>query len=222
MKVANRFSVIAGVLAAVICSSALEGTAQPQPIFGCVKPGTGLLRIPPPNEGCKAGETPLGFNDLPLLVGLRNQVQQLQTEVDTLQANGVGAGIVAARIVGLPSQNGIPEDRFGAISGTSDQSLDTGSVAMLSPPVPVVARDLSVNFTSAPLGGNRRVTLLVDGVASQLTCQASGSQSACSDTQHQVMIPGASSLALQVHSENLAIFTVPATDAQVTWRAVMP
>jgi hypothetical protein len=132
MKAANRFSVIAGVLAAVICSSALEAAAQQQPIFGCIKPGTGLLRIPPPNEGCKAGETPLGFNDLPLLVGLRNQVEQLQTEVDTLQANGVGAGIVAARIVGLPSQHGNPEDRFGAISGTSDQSLDTGSVAMLA------------------------------------------------------------------------------------------
>ena len=67
MKVA-RFSVIAGALAAVICSSPLEVTAQPQPILGCVKPGTGLLRIPPPNEGCKAAETPLGFNDLPLLV----------------------------------------------------------------------------------------------------------------------------------------------------------
>ena len=84
MKVA-RFSVIAGALAAVICSSALEAAAQQQPILGCVKPGTGLLRIPPPNEGCKAGETPLGFNDLPLLVALRTQVEQLQEEVKILQ-----------------------------------------------------------------------------------------------------------------------------------------
>jgi hypothetical protein len=85
MKVAHRFSVIAGVLAAVICSSAPEAAAQQEPILGCVKPGTGLLRIPPANEGCKAGETPLGFNDLPLLVALRNQVLQLQEEVQTLQ-----------------------------------------------------------------------------------------------------------------------------------------
>ena len=84
MKVANRFSVIAGALAAVICSSTLEAVAQ-QPIIGCVKPGTGLLRIPSGNEGCKAEETPLGFNDLPLLVALRNQVEQLQTEVESLQ-----------------------------------------------------------------------------------------------------------------------------------------
>jgi len=84
MKVA-RFLVIAGALAAVICSSAPEAAAQQQPILGCVKPGTGLLRIPPPNEGCKAGETPLGFNDLPLLVALRTQVEQLQEDVTILQ-----------------------------------------------------------------------------------------------------------------------------------------
>jgi hypothetical protein len=84
MKVA-RFTVIAGALAAMICSSALEAAAQPQPILGCVKPGTGLLRIPPPNEGCKPEETPLGFNDLPLLVALRTQVEELQAEVTLLQ-----------------------------------------------------------------------------------------------------------------------------------------
>jgi len=48
-------------------------------------PGTGLLRIPSGNEGCKASETPLGFNDLPLLVALRTQVEQLQEEVAILQ-----------------------------------------------------------------------------------------------------------------------------------------
>jgi hypothetical protein len=85
MQVVNRFSVIAGALAAIICSSALEAVAQQQPIIGCVKPGTGLLRIPSGNAGCKAEETPLGFNDLPLLVALRTQVEQLQEEVGSLQ-----------------------------------------------------------------------------------------------------------------------------------------
>ena len=85
MKIGNRISVIAGALAAVICSSALQAVAQPQPILGCVKPGTGLLRIPSGGEGCKAQETPLGFNDLPLLVALRTQVEQLQEEVESLQ-----------------------------------------------------------------------------------------------------------------------------------------
>ncbi len=85
MKVASRFSVLAGVLAVVICSSALEAAAQQQPILGCVKPGTGLLRIPSGNEGCKPEETPLGFNDLPLLVALRTAVEQLQEDVRILQ-----------------------------------------------------------------------------------------------------------------------------------------
>jgi hypothetical protein len=84
MKVA-RFSVIAGALVAVICSSALEAAAQQQPILGCVKPGTGLLRIPSGNESCKAEETPLGFDDLPLLVALRTHVEQLQAAVVQLQ-----------------------------------------------------------------------------------------------------------------------------------------
>ena len=85
MKAAYGFSVIAVVLAALICSSAPQVAAQQQPIVGCVKPGTGLLRIPNPNEGCKAQETPLGFGDLPLLVALRAQVQQLQEDVRILQ-----------------------------------------------------------------------------------------------------------------------------------------
>ena len=85
MKAAYRFPVIAGVFAVVICSSAPEVAAQQQPIFGCVKQGTGMLRIPNPNEGCKAQERPLGFGDLPLLVALRAQVEQLQAEVRILQ-----------------------------------------------------------------------------------------------------------------------------------------
>jgi len=85
MKAAKRFSVIAGMLAAVICSSALEGAAQTEPLMGCVKPGTGLLRIPPPGEGCKASETPLSFNDFPLLVALRDQVLKLQAAVADLE-----------------------------------------------------------------------------------------------------------------------------------------
>lgn len=85
MKKTITGSVIAGVLALALCGSALEVAAQQQPILGCVKPGTGLLRIPPRGEGCKAQETPLGFNDLPLLVALREQVQGLQEEVMRLR-----------------------------------------------------------------------------------------------------------------------------------------
>ena len=85
MRTAGQCAVIVAMLAAMLCSSAPEAAAQPQPIVGCVKAGTGLLRIPPPGEGCKAQETPLGFNDLPLLVALRTQVEQLQRQVRSLE-----------------------------------------------------------------------------------------------------------------------------------------
>ena len=84
MKVVFRSFVFAGVLVGVMCATALDVAAQ-QPIFGCVKQGTGMLRIPDPSEGCKAGETALGFGDFPLLVALRSQVEQLQEAVADLQ-----------------------------------------------------------------------------------------------------------------------------------------
>jgi hypothetical protein len=146
------------------------------------------------------------------------RVSALEAALDTLHSNGVGAGVMAARIVGLLIQTG-PGESFGAVSGTSDQNPVVDSVTMVSPPVAVVARDLSVYFTTAPAGGSRTVTLLVGGTASSLTCQASGSQASCTDTVDEVAVPAGSSLALQVHSDGTA---VPATDAQVTWRAVMP
>jgi len=85
MKITNGFPLITALLAAVICTSAPEAVAQTEPILGCVMPGTGLLRIPSGGLGCRTEETPLGFNDLPLLVALRTQVQQLQAQVQDLQ-----------------------------------------------------------------------------------------------------------------------------------------
>src|SRR5262245_21931737 len=85
MKFVVWCSVLASVFAASICSVALEAAAQTPPIIGCVKPGTGLLRIPDPGEGCKAEERPLGFNDLPLIVALRDRVVVLEGLVTTLQ-----------------------------------------------------------------------------------------------------------------------------------------
>jgi hypothetical protein len=58
-----------------------------------------MLRIPAPDEGCKAGETALGFGDFPLLVALRAQVQQLQADLHTLQE----------RVAALEACIGVPE-----------------------------------------------------------------------------------------------------------------
>ena len=119
MKVANRFLVSAGVIAAVICSSGLESAAQQQPILGCVISGTGLLRIPAPNEGCKANETPLGFNDLPLLVALKAQVDALQSALIAETAARIAAvnSVVEALCAEVDRLPGNPSDAALALCG---------------------------------------------------------------------------------------------------------
>ena len=81
MKKVQTLLLTAGVLAVLICNGPIPASAQQQPLLGCVKPGTGLLRILSAGEGCKDNETPLGFNDLPLLVALRDRILTLETTV---------------------------------------------------------------------------------------------------------------------------------------------
>jgi hypothetical protein len=145
------------------------------------------------------------------------RVHALEVALGALHTNGLlGAGVMAARINNLL---GGPGTSFGAISGTSDSNSVADSVAMVSPPVVVKARDLSVNLTNAPeTGASQKVTLLVNGEESTLTCTVSDLQTSCTDTQDAVSVDAGSSLALQVES----VGSTPATDAEVTWRAVMP
>jgi Protein of unknown function (DUF1554) len=156
MKVANRFLVLAGVLAVVICSSGLEPAAQQQPILGCVIQGTGLLRIPAPGEGCKANETPLGFNDLPLLVALKAQVDALQSALiaeraarqaaDTAQQSALAAE-TAARIAAV---NAVVE----ALCAEVDRLPGTPSDAALALCGPLAKRVFVTEAAVSPnLGG---------------------------------------------------------------------
>jgi hypothetical protein len=86
MKTVRSSVITLVVLALLLGSIPLTAMAQQQaPLLGCVKPGTGLLRILQPGETCKHQETPLGFNDLPLLVALQQLVLTLQSTVQALQ-----------------------------------------------------------------------------------------------------------------------------------------
>jgi hypothetical protein len=86
MKHVRSIVITAGVLALVLGSTSRATMAQqPPPVVGCVQPGNGMLRILQPGETCKGQETPLGFNDLPLLVALQQQVVALQQAVLSLQ-----------------------------------------------------------------------------------------------------------------------------------------
>jgi hypothetical protein len=84
MKKVQTLLLTAGVLTVLIGNGPIPASAQQQPLLGCVKPGTGLLRILPAGEECKHNETPLGFNDLPLLVGLQNRISDLEETVQNL------------------------------------------------------------------------------------------------------------------------------------------
>ena len=85
MNNVKKSVVLTGVLALVLGFSTVDVMAEQQPLMFCVKAGTGLLRIPLNGESCKNQETPLGFNDLPLLVALQNKVLELESRVDTLE-----------------------------------------------------------------------------------------------------------------------------------------
>jgi hypothetical protein len=64
MKRVRSIVIAVGVLAFVLGSSPSDTMAQQQePLLGCVKPGTGLLRILQSGESCMAEETPLGFSN---------------------------------------------------------------------------------------------------------------------------------------------------------------
>ena len=132
-----KFLVIAGALAGLICISAPEAAAQ-QPIIGCVKPGTGLLRIPPPDEGCKTDETPLTFDDLPLLVALRTQVLQLIEEVKMLQERLASVEACTDSIPQCnPNRSGTRNltapVRYLGISGFREEKLDGAEIP--GPPI---------------------------------------------------------------------------------------
>jgi Collagen triple helix repeat (20 copies) len=188
----------------------------------------GQLPAGPAGPVGPAGATgPRGPEGARGLEGPRGDTGATGPKGDTGETGAPGspaASMVAARIVGLPAQGfQISPTRYGGISGVSSQTTDAATVTMLSPPVPTVAQDLSVNYTGGTLGGNRVVRLIVNGSASSLSCMGFGSQSSCSDTATRVAIPASSSLVLEVTSSAGGVqFTLPATDALVTWRAVAP
>jgi hypothetical protein len=143
---------------------------------------------------------------------------------DAGAAGSPAASMLAARIVGLPAVSFIEgiQTRFGPVSGMASPALDASAVTMISPAVPTVARDLAVTMSAEPLGGNRVTTLLVNGAPSALECMVFGDGVACTDSGDLVPVPAASTLAIRITSVAINPFTLPATDALVSWRATTP
>ena len=137
-------------------------------------------------------------------------------------AGEAGAGMQSARINTLPAVSPGIDTRYGAINGISTAGTSSSMFTMISPAVAVVARDLAVNYTVGVTGGNRVATLVVNGTDSALSCmvfpQGSPAQT-CTDTADRVSIPAGSALVFKVTTSALNPFTVPATDAMISWRA---
>ncbi len=144
-----------------------------------------------------------------------------------------GAGPAAYGAVLSGRVNGIPAEamgtHFGAASGTSTASGTETDVSTLSPAHDLVARDLSIQLTSAP-GGNltRQFALDVNDDALVhghiLLCNLTGTATTC-NTSGTIQVAAGSTIA--IHEETICLDLVPgsctgetaaATDARFAFR----
>jgi hypothetical protein len=90
----------------------------------------------------------------------------------------------------------------------------------LSPAVPIVARDLSVQDGSVSTL-NRSYTLRVNGTNTALTCAMPPSSSTCTDTTHTVTIPANSTISI-VYLDDFSGGVVAQHAIRFGWRATTP
>lgn len=136
------------------------------------------------------------------------------------------ASLFAAHISDLPAVPGGTEAVHGGpISGLSTAvavitTNDVNDVTMLSPPVAIVARDLTVRLTRSPSGGTRRVMVRDDLETAYLSCTVNAADYACSNRSDANTIPANTALYLEViTTASGTAGEVVSTDALVTWRA---
>ena len=141
-------------------------------------------------------------------------------------ATGSSAASMLSSRVFLPEYTTGTDFRMAPIAGVATGTTATeNEVTMLSPPVPTVARDLTIRLFSPPAIGQRTVRLRADGVSTPLGCTVVESALACQDTNSAVPIPANTRLSLEFTGTNIVgglLFAVPATTALVTWRATTP
>jgi hypothetical protein len=121
---------------------------------------------------------------------------------DSAQLGGLPAGdyaaVLSGRINGLATT--VTTSDYGAASGISAANAAQGKVSTLSPNQTLMARGLSVQVTSAPGSApsrDRLFTLMVNGSATSLSCDVSGSGTTCSSGGGPVSVSPGSTLAIQ-------------------------
>ena len=106
-----------------------------------------------------------------------------------------------------------------APSGPSQIWGDVRFAEMLSPNAAIVARDLSVQLGNEPgAGESYKITFLVDGSSTALTCTVSGLDKTCADGANAVTVPAGSRMALQVEVSGGAV----PRRVLFGWRALTP
>ncbi len=138
--------------------------------------------------------------------------QGLQGPGGTGPAGSPGASLLTGRFT---ESSGI-----GSPSGTTPStSTSADSVSMLSPAVPIVARDLSVRSDQG-LSGTETITLRVNGADTALSCEVAG-DGTCQDTTHAVTIPPGSTIAIRLELTNSS-GGVSGGVVRFGWRATTP
>jgi hypothetical protein len=198
-------------------------------IVGCYGKKTGDLRVLAKGTKCRRGEKQLKWNQRGLR-GLPGAAGQPGTAGQAGTAGGTGptgpqgpqgssaASMLTGNTMNIPLTVGMTQ--FLHPSGASDAWGATTFAEMLSPNTPVVGRDLAVRLGgTAGAGESYKITLLLDGNATPLTCTVAGDTDiSCGNSDAVVTVPARSRLCFEV------VVSAGATSRRVLfgWRAVEP
>jgi len=135
---------------------------------------------------------------------------------------GSSAASMMTSRVDIPAGIADGNDRYVAISGISPMAATRNSVTMLSPPVPIVVRDIAIDL-DAPAGPTNveslQFFLEVNGNRVTSTfCSIQGAASSCTNTGVAVAVPASSRLDWSFRTTGRA----PANVARLTFRATTP
>ena len=137
-------------------------------------------------------------------------------------AAGSSAASMMTSRVDIPAGIADGNDRYVAISGISPLAATRNSVTMLSPPVPIVVRDIAIDL-DGPAGPTNveSVQFFLEVNGNRVTstfCSIQGAASSCTNTGVALAVPASSRLDWTLRTSGRA----PANVARFTFRATTP
>lgn len=153
----------------------------------------------------------------PLSVNSKTQVTNLNASyLGGLPASSFGS--VESASISLPGVSCTPctVELYGPVSGVSTGSAAESSADTLTPDVPTFARDLSVQFSTAPTYGTSIVLVIVNDATAVLACQVGGTATTCTNDGPSPSIPAGSRISILVEEISPELgFPVPAANVMV-------